>query len=141
MDYIRCKKEIKCCITLAKASFSNMENISRDHKLTISLKTRLLKYFVWSVLLYGCETWTLTTKTKQRIEVGEMWFYRRILHIPWTTHQTNKKVLQKMNQKRNLLHCIEKRQLEFVGHVICKEKIENLALSGRLLGKCARGSQ
>ena len=118
-----------------------MKNIFRDHKLTISLKTRLLKCFVWSVLLYGCETWTLTTKTKQRIEAVEMWFYRRILHIPWTAHQTNEKVLQKMNQKRNLLRCIEKRQLEFVGHVIRKEKIENLALSGRLPGKRARGSQ
>ena len=46
-----------------------------------------------------------------------------------------------MNQKRNLPRCIEKRQLEFVGHVIRKEKIENLALSERLPGKCARGSQ
>ena len=46
-----------------------------------------------------------------------------------------------MNQKRNLLRCIEKRQLEFVGHLICKEKIENLALSERLPGKRARGSQ
>ena len=46
-----------------------------------------------------------------------------------------------MNQKRNLLRCIEKRQLEFVGHVIRKEKIENLALSGRFPGKRARGSQ
>ena len=137
----RCEKEIKRRITLAKTSFSNMKNIFRDHKLTISLKTRLLKCFVWSVLLYGCETWTLTTKTKQRIEAVEMWFYRRILHIPWTAHQTNEKVLQKMNQKRNLLRCIEKRQLEFVGHVIRKEKIENLALSGRFPGKRARGSQ
>ena len=99
----RCEKEIKCRITLAKTSFSNMRNIFRDHKLTISLKTRLLKYSVWSVLLYGCETWTLTAKTKQRIEAVVMWFYRRILHIPWIAHQTNEKVLQKMNQKRNLL--------------------------------------
>ena len=140
-SHARCEKEIKRRITLAKASFNNMKNIFRDHKLTISLKTRLSKCFVWSVLLYGCETWTLTTKTKQRIEAIEMWFYRRILHIPWTAHQTNEKVLQKMNQKRNLLRCIEKRQLELVGQVIRKEKIENLVLSGRLSGKRARGSQ
>ena len=46
-----------------------------------------------------------------------------------------------MNQKRNLLRCIEQRQLEFVGHLIRNEKIENLALSGRLPRKRARGSQ
>ena len=76
----RCEKEIKRRITLAKTNFNNIKNIFRNHKLTISLKTRLLKCVVWSVLLYGCETWTLTTKTKQRIEAGEMWFYRRIAH-------------------------------------------------------------
>ena len=99
----RCKKEIKHHITLVKASFNNMKNIFRDYKLTIFLKTRLLKCFVWSVLLYGCETWTLTIKPKQRIEAVEIWFYYRILHIPRTVHQTNEKVLQKINQKRNLL--------------------------------------
>ena len=55
--------------------------------------------------------------------------------------QANEKVFQKINQKRNLLRCIEKRHLEFVRHVIRKEKIENLALSGRLPGIRARGSQ
>ena len=118
-----------------------MKNIFRNHKLIISLKTRLLKCFVWSVLLYGCKTWTLTTKTKHRIEPVEMWFYRRILRIPRTALETNEKVLQKTNQKRNLLRCIEKRQLKFVGHVIRKEKIENLALSGILPGKRAGSSQ
>ena len=92
-------------------------------------------------ILYDCETWTLTTKTKQRIEAVEMLFYRRILLIKWTAHQTNEKVLQKMNQKRNLLRCVEKKQLECVGNLIRKEKIKNLALSGILPGKRARGSK
>ena len=83
----------------------------------------------------------MTTKAKQRIEAVEMWFYRRILRIPKTAHQTNEKVLQKMNQKWKLLRCVEKRQLEFFRHVICKEKLENLVLSGRLPGKRGRGSQ
>ena len=61
---------------------------------------------MWSVLLYGCETWILTTKTKQRIEAVEMWFHCKILDISCTAHQT---VLQKMNQKRNLLRFIEKK--------------------------------
>ena len=65
----KCEKEIKRRITLAKASFNNMKSIFRDHKLTISLKTRLLKCFVCLVLLYGCETWTLTIKTKHELKL------------------------------------------------------------------------
>jgi len=46
--------------------------------------------------MYGCETWTITSKTRKNIEAAEMWFYRIILRIPWTAHQTNVSVLQRM---------------------------------------------
>jgi len=53
-----------------------MKNILRDRQLPIKLKTRLLKCFVWPVLMYGCETWKVTTKTRKNFEAAEMWFFR-----------------------------------------------------------------
>jgi len=117
-----------------------MKNIFKDRQLSIQLKTRLLKCFVWPVLMYGCKTWTITSKIKKNL-AAEMWFYCRIFHIPWTVHQTNVSVFQRMGQERKLLCCIEQRQLKFVGHVICKGELEDLALSGRMPGKRARGAQ
>ena len=70
-----------------------------------------------------------------------MWFYRRILRIPWTAHQTNVSVLQRMGQVRKLLCCIEQRQLKFLGHVIRKGEHEDLALSSRIPRKRARSAQ
>ena len=63
-----------------------------------------------------------------------MWFYRRILCIPWTALQTNKTDLQKMGQERKLVCCIKQRQLKFPGHVIGKGKLEDVALSRRIPG-------
>ena len=121
-----CEKERKRHINLAKSSFNSMKNIFRDRKLSIHLKTRLLKCFVWSVLMHGCETWTLTAKIRKNIEAAEMWFYRRILHIPWTALQTNETVLQKMGHERKLLCCIEQRQIKFLGHAKRKGELEDL---------------
>jgi len=91
--------------------------------------------------MYGYETWTVTTKTRKNLEAAEMWSYRRIIRIPWTAHQTNVSVLQRMRQERKLLCCIEQRQLKFLGHVIRKGEFADLALSGRIPGKRARGAQ
>ena len=137
----RCGKEIRRRINLSKRSFNSIKNIFRDRQLSIQLKTRLLICFVWPVLIYGCETWTITSMTRKNLEAAEMWFYLRILRIPWTANQTNVLVLERMGQERKLLCCIEQRQLKFLSHVIRKGELEDLALSGRIPGKCARGAQ
>jgi len=128
----RCGKEIRRRINLSKSSFNSTKNIFRERQLSIQLKTRLLKCFVWPVLMYGCKTWTVTTRTRKNLEAAEMWFYRRILRIPWTAHQTNVSVLQRMGQDRKLLCCTEQRQFKFLGHVIRKGELEDLALSVRI---------
>ena len=89
----------------------------------------------------GSESWTLSTKSIKNLEAAEMWFYRRILKIPWTAHTSNETVLQMMHQDRQLLRTIEERRKKFVGHVIRKGEVEELSLAGKLLGSRARGRQ
>ena len=118
-----------------------MRTISTDRKLNMPLKLRLLRCFVWSTLLYGCESWTLSEKTTRNIEAAELWYYRRILRIPWTAHETNQSVLERVGQEKQLLNIIRKRQISFLGHAIRKDEMENLCLSGKIPGKRARGRQ
>ena len=68
-----------------------------------------------------------------------MWFLRRMLRIPWTDHITNEEVLRKAGCQRKLMFNIRKRQLLFLGHVIRKEGLEELVLSGKVDGKKGRG--
>ena len=83
----RCEKEIRRRIGMAKTSFNQMSPVLKDHKLSIPLKVRLLKCFIWSVLLYGCELWTLSAALTRNIKATEMWFYRRTLRVSYTAHE------------------------------------------------------
>ena len=82
----RCEKEIRRRIGMAKTSFNQMSPVLKDRKLSIRLKVRLLKCLIWSVLLYGCESWTLSTALTRNIEATEMWFYRRICSVSHIQH-------------------------------------------------------
>ena len=137
----RCEKEIRRRIEIAKTSFNQMSPVLKDRKLSIPLKVRLLKCFIWSVLLYGCESWTLSAALTRNIETTEMWFYRRMLRVSYTAHGTNISVLQRMGQERQLLRTIKERQTRFTGHIIRKGELEDLILAGKVHGKKARGGQ
>ena len=137
----RCEKEIRRRIGMAKTSFNQMSPVLKDRKLSIPLKVRLLKCFMWSVLLYGCEPWTLSAALTRNIEATEMWFYRRMLRVSYTAHETNISVLQRMGQERQLLRTIKERQTRFTGHIIRKGELEDLILAGKVQGKKARGGQ
>ena len=68
----KCRTEIKKRIALAKASFQKMSTILKIRNISFSTKLKVLKTYVWSILLYGCETWTITAGTKKNVEAAEM---------------------------------------------------------------------
>ena len=129
------------CSQYGTSSFNQMSPVLKDRKLSIPLKVRLLKCFIWSVLLYGCESWTLSAALTRNIDATEMWFYRRMLRVSYAAHETNISVLQRMGQERQLLRTIKERQTRFTGHIIRKGELEDLILAGKVQGKKARGGQ
>ena len=135
----RCKKEIRVRIGLAKDAFNRLGHIFKDRKLSVNIKIRLLKTFVWSTLMYGCESWTFSSETQRNIAAAEMWFYRRMLRISYMDRVNNEEVLRRVGMERELLHIIEQRQLKFLGHVIRKGALEDLSLTGKFKGKRRRG--
>ena len=77
----------------------------------------------------------------KKLEATEMWFYRRMLRISYTAHETNISVLQRVAQDRQLLQYIKQKQVSFTGHIIRKGELEDLTLSGNIPGKKSRGGQ
>lgn len=130
-------EEIKYRIQLARNSFLKCRTILSNKHLKLSTRVKFLKCYVWSVLMYGCETWILKTATMNRIEAFELWCYRRILKIPWTQRKTNEQVLNIMNKERELLMSIKQRKLEYLGHVMRGPRYEllRLILNGKIEGK------
>ena len=101
----------------------------------------MVKTYIWSVLLYGCETWTISRSMEKRLEAAEMWMWRRVLNVSWTERVRNERILERMGTERELLTTIRRRQLQFLGHVLRLEGLEHLCLTGRIEGVRARGRQ
>ena len=94
---------------------------------------RLTKCYVWSTLLYGAETWTITKALTKRIEAFEMWTYRQMLRISLKEHKYNEGVLNIMKTNLKLMKIIKKRKCEYFGYIIRRpNNIQRLLLEGLL---------
>ena len=111
----RCDKEMKKRIALSKDTFPKMKSIFTNRNIRIYTKINTLKTYIWSILLHGCECWTLAKDLERRLEAAEMWFIRRIMRISWTEKKSNDEVMEMAGYKRSLLKTIRKRQLQFLG--------------------------
>ena len=80
------------------------------------LRKRLVKYFVWSVVLYGAETWTLRRNEQKQLEGFEMWVWRRMERVKWTDKIKNAVVLERVGEGRTMLELIKKRKRNWLGH-------------------------
>ena len=80
--------------------------------------------YIWSVLLYGCEAWTISKGERRRLEAFEMWCYRKLLKINWVDKVTNEEVLNLMKEKKSLYACIKKRYDRLIEHTL---RLEGLA--------------
>ena len=137
----KCATEIHKRTIAAKVTFKKLSPILTNRNIKMDTKYRILKAYVWSVLLYGFECWTITTSLKKKLEATEMWFLRRILKISWTEKKSNQKVLEMANKERSMLKTIRKRQMKFMGHVYRKGGMEHLSMTGKIEGKRSRGRQ
>src|SRR5579872_4477257 len=98
----------------------------------------VLNAYVYSILLYASECWTLSTAMIKRLEAAEMWFYRKSLRISYTRHITNEEVLNRMATTRIILNTARNRQMSFFGHVMRNKEIENIIIRGEIEGKALR---
>ena len=91
----RCINEIKRRMAQVKASFQNMKSILTNKRMSLGVRKRVLQCYIEPILLllYGCESWSMTKQTLTSIEAMEMWFLRRMLRVSWTEKRTNDRIL------------------------------------------------
>jgi len=103
----RCMCEVISRIAMAKAAFNKKKNLF-TRKLDLNLRKKLVNCYIWSMALYGAETWTLQAADRNYLESFEMWCWRRMEKIIWTDHVRSEEVLLRVNEQRNILHEIRK---------------------------------
>ena len=109
-----CSHEIKRCLLLGRKAMSNLDSID----ITLPKKVRLVKAMVFPVVMYGCESWTIKKSGCQRIEVFELWCWRRLLRVPWAAKKSNQSILKETNPEYSLEGLMLKLKLQYFGHLM-----------------------
>ena len=89
--------EIKRHLLLGRKAMTNLVSILKSRDITLPTKVHLVKAMVFSVVMYGCESWTIKKAEHQRIDALELWCWRRLFRIPWTARRPNQSVLKEIN--------------------------------------------
>ncbi|CAH1281742.1 unnamed protein product [Diabrotica balteata] len=126
---------------MMKTTFMKMKSFLCNNHLSLELRQRMVKCYIWSVLLYSAEVWTLKISIMNKIEALKMWVHRRMLKIPWTARKTNEGVLRSANKDRELLKTVKHRKMSYLGHIVRGSgyKILQLILKGKIEGRTGVG--
>ena len=139
------KADILSRIAQCPTTMTRLKPIWNDRNITLGSKVRLMRTLIISILLYACETWTLTIELQRRIKAVEMRCYRRLLHISYKDHITNEIVCTKIQTAigsyEDLLTTVKKRKLRWYGHVTRSNGLCKKVLQGTVPGKRKRGRQ
>ena len=76
---------------------TNLDSILKSRDMSLSTKVRLVKAMVFLVVMYGCESWTIKKAERQRIDAFELWYWRRLLRVPWTARRSNQSILKEVS--------------------------------------------
>jgi len=114
---------------MAKAAF-NKKRILFTSKMDLKLRKKLVKCYIWSITLYGAETWTLRAVDQKNLESFEMWCWRRMKKINWTYHLSNEEVLFRVREQRSILHEISKWKTNWIGHILRRNCLLRRVIEG-----------
>ena len=92
-----CSHEIKRHLLFGRKVMTNLDSILKSRDITFPKEVRLVKDMVFPVVMYGCESWTIKKAEHQTIDAFELWCWRRLLRVPWTTRRSNQSILKEIN--------------------------------------------
>ena len=113
-----CSHEIKRRLLLGRKVMTNLDSILKSREITLPTKVRLVKAMDFSVVLYGCESWTVKKAECRRIDAFVLWCWRRLLRVPWTVRRSNQSILKEISPGISLEGMMLKLKLQYFGHLM-----------------------
>ena len=125
---------------LGRKIMTNLNSILKSRDITLPTKICLVKATVFPVVMYGCESWTIKKAECQRIDAFELWYWRRLLTVPWTARRSNQSILKEINLEYLLEGQMLKLKLQYFGHLVRKaNSLEKTLMLGKIEGGRRRG--
>ena len=110
-------REIQDSIKWRKA-MTNLDSVLKSRDITLPTKVHIVKAMVFPVVMYGCESRTINKAKCQRTDAFELWYWRRLLRVPWTTGRSNQSILKEINTEYSLEGLVLKLKLQYFGHLL-----------------------
>ena len=110
--------EIKRGLLFGRKAMTNLDNILKSRDITLLTKFHLVKAIFFLVVMYGCESWTIEKAEGLRIDAFELWCWRRLLGVPWTTRRTNQSILRDISPGCSLEGLMLKLKLQYFGQLM-----------------------
>ena len=121
---------------------TNLDRILKSRDITLSTKVHVVKAMVFPVVMYGCESWTIMKAEHRRIDAFELWYWRRLLRVPWTSRRSNQSILKEISPGCSLEGLMLKLKLHYFGHVMRRpDSFEKTLMFGKIEGRRIRGWQ
>ena len=121
---------------------TNLDGIFKSRDITLPTKVCLVKAMVFPVVMYGCEIWTIKKAKHQRTDAFELWYWRRLLRVPWTARRSNQSILKEISPELSLKGLMLKLKLQYFGHLMQRtDSFEKTLTLGKIEGRRRRGRQ
>ena len=121
---------------------NNLDSILKSRDIILPAKVSLVKTMVFPVVMYGCESWTVKKAEHRRIESFELWYWRRLLRVPWTARRSNQYILKEISPEYSLKGLMLKQKLQCFGHLIQRtDSFEKTLMLGKIEDGRRRGQQ
>ena len=121
---------------------TNLDSILKSRDITLPTKVHLVKAMVFPVIMYGYESWIIKKAECRRIDVFELWCWRRLLRVPWTARRFNQSILKEISPEYSSEGLMLKLKLQYFGHLIRRtDSFEKILMLGKTEGKRRRGQQ
>ena len=125
-----------------KKSYDQPRHLLKSRDITLPIKVHLVKTMVFSVVMYGCDSWTIKKAECWRIDAFELWCWKRLLRVPWTARRSNQTILKETSPEYSLEGLMLKLKLQYFGHLMLRaDSFEKTLMLGMIEGGSRRGWQ
>ena len=135
-----CSHEIKRRLLLGRKAMTNLDSILKIRDITLPTKVHLVKTMVSLVVIYGCESRTVKKAEHRRVDAFILWYWRRLLRVPWIARRSNQSILKEFNPKYSLEGLMLKLKLQYFGHLMERtDSFEKTLMLGKIEDRRRRG--
>ena len=137
-----CSHEIKRRLLLGRKGMTNLDSILKSRNITLPTKVHIVKAMVFLVVMYEYKSWTTKKAECRRIDIFELWCWRRLLGVPWTARRSNQLILKEMSPEYSLEGLMLKLKLQYFGYLMQRnDSLEKTLMLGKIEGGRRRGLQ